>query len=254
MFTIERRDKIKALLLEKQSVQVSELSKLYDVSYETIRRDFDAMEQEGFLTRTYGGAVLKKHVQREVQYDVLSTLFLENKRRIADEAIKHISANDCIFLDHSTTAFQLISRIEDIKLTVMTNSLKALSKLSESKSNTLVSTGGILNKDLYCFLGSTAEKTVKNFHMDKAFISCGSIDMQHGICDKFEQVADMRRSIINNAESVYLLMDYTKFDKITFAKICDVDRITAVITDHKLPCKWVEYFKSQAIEYYEARK
>ena len=251
MLTIERRNEIKTLLFEKQSVTVSSLAGIYHVSFETIRRDFDALEKEGFLTRTHGGAVLRKRVKREVEYRVLSNLFSENKQRIAAEASGFITNGDCIFIDHSTTAYRLIHELNNKKLTVMTNSIKVLSDLSDYQNSILVSTGGILNKDLYCFLGSTAEKTVRNFHMDKAFLSCRAIDMHQGLSDNFEQEADMRKTIIENADSVYLLMDHTKFDKVTFVKTCSYHHIKAIITDQALSEAWKESFESKGIEYYE---
>lgn len=61
MFAIERQNKIKEILLKDKRVDVFELSRLFSVTEVTIRRDLDKLEQEGFLTKTYGGAVLKEN-------------------------------------------------------------------------------------------------------------------------------------------------------------------------------------------------
>lgn len=50
-----------AILQKEQRVLVSELSKRYDVTDETIRRDLEKLESEGYVKRTYGGAVLNKN-------------------------------------------------------------------------------------------------------------------------------------------------------------------------------------------------
>ena len=84
------------------------------VSHETIRRDFNALEMEGFLTKAYGGAVLKKHVKSEVTYQVLEGLFRENKQRIAKKSAEFIYSGDCIFVDYSTTVFQLLNEMRDV--------------------------------------------------------------------------------------------------------------------------------------------
>ena len=251
MLALERRNEIKTILLEKQSLTVSELAKHYNVSFETIRRDFDVLQHEGFLTKTYGGALLRKHVQADVKYNVLVNLFLESKQRIAEQAAKFIYPGECIFIDHSTTAYQLVNIIKEWRLTVMTNSIKVLSELSDYPDISLVAAGGKYDHNLYSFMGSTAEKTVQNFHMDKAFISCRAIDMRKGLSDKYENEADMRKTIIDNADSVYLLMDHTKFDKVTFVHTCDPNKISAVITDHILSDRWKEYLESKEIKYYE---
>ena len=60
LLTVQRRESIKAMLLEKESITVREVMETYDVSVETVRRDFDALAGEGFLNKIYGGATLKK--------------------------------------------------------------------------------------------------------------------------------------------------------------------------------------------------
>ena len=56
MLAIERKNEILAILQKEQRVLVSELSKRYDVTDETIRRDLEKLEIEGYVKRTYGGA------------------------------------------------------------------------------------------------------------------------------------------------------------------------------------------------------
>lgn len=60
MFAIERQNKIKEILFKEKRVDVSELSKLFEVTEVTIRRDLAKLEQDGFLIKTYGGAVLNE--------------------------------------------------------------------------------------------------------------------------------------------------------------------------------------------------
>jgi len=251
MLAINRREDIKTYLLENQSATVAELSKRYDVSAETIRRDFESLQEEGFLTKTYGGAVLKKHVQSNIKYDVLAGLFLDNKKRMAKTAADLISSSDCIFIDHLTTTFQMVHEIREKRITVMSNSIKVLSELSSCPSVNLVAAGGILDPALYSFTGSSAIDTIRRFHMDKAFISCRALDTKNGLSDKFENEADVHRAIIENADEVYLLADFTKFDKSAFVHICGFDKITAVITDHRLSDDWKNFLTSLDIKYYE---
>ena len=49
LLAVQRRDKIKALLLEKETITVNEIMSLFHISVETARRDLDALETEGFL-------------------------------------------------------------------------------------------------------------------------------------------------------------------------------------------------------------
>ena len=54
-----RLEHIREQVKNEKKVTVSELSKIYKVTEETIRRDLEKLEKEGFLTRTFGGAVCK---------------------------------------------------------------------------------------------------------------------------------------------------------------------------------------------------
>ena len=51
MLALERRNLILEKLQTEKRVVVSELSQLYEVSEETIRRDLDKLEKEGLATR-----------------------------------------------------------------------------------------------------------------------------------------------------------------------------------------------------------
>ncbi len=59
MLAVARKNKIKNMITEKRSVSVAELSKTFEVTEETIRRDLKALEKDGFLVRTYGGAYIQ---------------------------------------------------------------------------------------------------------------------------------------------------------------------------------------------------
>ncbi|MCV5942570.1 helix-turn-helix domain-containing protein, partial [Escherichia coli] len=54
----DRIQAIKQMVANDKKVTVSNLSGIFQVTEETIRRDLEKLEDEGFLTRTYGGAVL----------------------------------------------------------------------------------------------------------------------------------------------------------------------------------------------------
>ena len=70
MLAIERREQILELLRQHKRVLVGELSRRYHVSEETIRRDLERLEREGYATKTYGGAVFREESQSESPFSV----------------------------------------------------------------------------------------------------------------------------------------------------------------------------------------
>ncbi|MEG2037477.1 MAG: DeoR family transcriptional regulator, partial [Ruthenibacterium sp.] len=70
MLAQERRNLILERLQEEKSVVVGELSQRYSVSEETIRRDLDKLEKDGFATKSYGGAVINENVNIDMPFNV----------------------------------------------------------------------------------------------------------------------------------------------------------------------------------------
>ena len=68
ILAVQRREKIKALLLEKDTVTTNEIIDQFGISVETVRRDLDILENEGFLDKIYGGATLKKRSSEAVSH------------------------------------------------------------------------------------------------------------------------------------------------------------------------------------------
>ena len=62
MLALERRNLILEKLQDEKRVVVSELSQMYGVSEETIRRDLDKLEKEGLAIKSYGGGVGNENV------------------------------------------------------------------------------------------------------------------------------------------------------------------------------------------------
>lgn len=71
MLAIERRNEILEKLQNDRRVVVSELSQIYEVSEETIRRDLDkTWFQDGFAIKSYGGAVINENVNIELPFNI----------------------------------------------------------------------------------------------------------------------------------------------------------------------------------------
>ena len=104
MLALERRNLILEKLQEEKRVVVSELSQLYSVSEETIRRDLDKLEKEGLATKSYGGAVINEDVGIDLPFNIRKNQNVQGKQKMAEIAASMVNDGDHIFLDASTTA------------------------------------------------------------------------------------------------------------------------------------------------------
>ena len=103
MLSIERQGIIKNILLEHKSVSVADLTERFGVSFETIRRDLKVLEKEGMIEKTYGGAVLKQKVMNPADYQTLSHIMVDSKRKMALRAVRLLVPGDCIYIGFSST-------------------------------------------------------------------------------------------------------------------------------------------------------
>ena len=248
MLSVDRANSIKQILSKQNSVTVSELSLMFDVSGETIRRDFEALEKEGFLLRSYGGAMVKDRKTDFVPNTVKSELFVDEKKAICRRAVSQIYPNDCIFIDHSTTALALCEEIRQMPLTVVTNSYRVIGQLSDCYNIQLVCTGGTYHGGIEGFSGLETVRYLQQHCVDKAFLSCRAIDPLRGVNDAYETIANVRQTVIENADSVYLLADHTKFGKSGFITVCGLDQLDYVITDRPLDREWRKLFAENKVK------
>ncbi|AJY76227.1 DeoR/GlpR family DNA-binding transcription regulator [Paenibacillus beijingensis] len=248
MLVAERYEKIVQLVNEKGSMRVSELSELCEVTEETIRRDLDRLEEAGRLRRSHGGAVSVKDQQPEIPYFVREIANMEEKRRIASEAVKHIEHGERILLDASTTAWYMASILPDIPLTVLTNSIKVATELASKEKIQVISTGGILAQRSLSFVGPLTERSLDAYYVNKLFFSCKGVHLGRGISESNELQATVKRKMIGIADRVYLLADASKFGIQAFTHVAELSEVDHLITDKRASAPLIELLEERSIE------
>lgn len=251
MLAVTRKSKIKEIVLEEKSVIITDLAKRFSVTEETIRRDLKALEDEGFLIRTYGGAFIQDGVENDVNVKVRESAYIENKNHIAKQCLSFIHNGDSIFLDASTTALAIANLVKDLRITVLTNSLKITNVISECENIRLITIGGVFHAKSSSFLGNNTLSILNKYHVDRAFISCRSLDIKNGITDSNEQSAEVRTLMLDRANEVILIADHSKLDKTSFVKIDDFNKTNKLVIDTTLNQEWKEFLKIKNVDLYE---
>ena len=246
MLAIERRNQILALLQKDSRVVVGDLAKLFRVTEETIRRDLEKLEKQGYAKKAYGGAIINESFHVDLPYTVRKKANVLNKQEIAELVHSLVQDGDHIMLDASSTAVYIAKRLKDKKnLTIITNSIEILVELTDVAGWKVLSTGGVMKEGSLSLVGYQAENMINSFHVDKAIISCKGIDIDKGITDSNEQEAHIKKLMLASADRKILAADNTKFDKISFSKIDELAGISLIITDLDVDNKWSETFASK---------
>lgn len=251
MLAQERRTLILERLQEKKSVMVGELSQLYNVSEETIRRDLDRLDKDGLAIKSYGGAVINESVNIDMPFNVRKKRNILGKQRIAKLVNGLVESGDHIILDASTTAVFIAKALKGKKnLTVITNSLEIMIELSDMPDWTIISPGGNLREGYLALSGPEVLEGLRSYHVEKAFISCKGADLDYGFTDGNADFAQTKRVMMHCARERILVVDCTKLDTIAFAHIGDMSELTAVVMDSEPPKKWLDYFAAHHIRCY----
>ena len=244
MLAIERKNAILNKLRIEQRVLVSELAAHYGVTEETIRRDLDKLEKEGYATKTYGGAIWGNSTKTDLSYTIRNKTNVEAKTAIATLVSQLVRDGDHLMLDDSTTSLYIAKQLKDKKdLTVVTYSAEIVMELADVEGWTIVCTGGILNSGTLAFTGHQVADTLSKYHVDKAILSCKGMDREAGITDSAESHAVAKQAMIRAAKEVILALDDTKIDKVSFIQTTPLEAVDTVVTSQNPGKEWLEHFK-----------
>ncbi|MDD6346704.1 MAG: DeoR/GlpR family DNA-binding transcription regulator [Lachnospiraceae bacterium] len=245
---IERKKFILEQLEAKSLVDTAEIAGILRVSKETLRKDLAALEKEGLLTRTHGGAVKAENNTPLFERTVYrKNLYTEEKASICKKAASLIQSGDTIFIDCSTTSFSLLKYIDPGKnVTVLTNSIQVVMENEEylHPNITLIMIGGIFQKDFYSFGGEFASDMLNNFLPNKTFISAMSLGEDGVLYDANMHNIDVKRYFINNSDKVILLIDHSKIGVRGGVQLSPISSVDTVVVDSHVSDSKLETLKS----------
>lgn len=250
MLAANRHEEILKMIKNNRYVKVSELSKIFDVSEETVRRDLDKLQSSGLLRKLHGGAAPVDAPKVENVKPIIERIEqnLSEKRVIANLAYEMIENKDTIILDSGSTTFQLAKILDKKVLTVITNDINIAYTLSTKQNIRLIITGGTLTQKSFAMVGPECEKYLKNLNVKKLFLATSGIKPDQGLTASNSLDAAVKRTMIEASEKVICLADSSKFGKaalITFALFSDIDTL---ITDHITDDSYIDYLKDKGVE------
>ena len=243
MFAKERREKIINIINEKKSIEVSELSKYFQVSNVIIRKDLKYLEEKNLLERTHGGAIEKRKFANYTTFEERKIINKNEKYIIAKKTYTLIQENDIILMDVSTINLIIAQLLfENPKnITIITQSLDIVIILSQVEEISIISLGGNFDKKNKAFLGTLTLNNIKNFNPTKYFLGAGGINITTGTISNYEeQEGTIKKNFIESSKEVYLLAEYTKFTKDSFYNFSSLDKIDYIVSNNEFSNKEIE--------------
>lgn len=244
------KDRISSMgnyIIEQGEVTTEELSKVFDVSIVTVRRDLKKLEKDNVITKIYGGAKAKSDKLKT--FSQRQNLHHDSKQHIAKIAKDFIKDGDRIFIDSGTTVENLLSLLDkDIHLTIFTNNLSVINIASQMPNVNLFIVGNYYNSisNSFTYWGKSSE--LYSFNIDKAFMCTSGFTIKDGLTNKNPIEQEIKDMVCKLADYIILLVDDSKVGKtslMTYAQVKDIDM---VITNKEPSKVYKDYFKEHNIE------
>lgn len=249
MYDIERQKKILEILSDNKPYSVYKLSEMLYASGATIRRDLIKMEQKGLVTRTFGAVMLNpRPTNKEISFELREKSNITEKRALCLKAQEYLKDNISIFIDSSSTLLHLVPFLNNYKnITIITNGLFIAQEIITHTKCNLYLCGGNVQANTNSMLGPMAINSIKKFHADLFFMSCGGFDFNFGVSEFTVDSAELKKAMIQNSEKVILLVDSSKINKKVLFNTCDIKDIDILISNANFSDEEKEFFKENKI-------
>lgn len=249
MLAANRHEEIIKLINKDRFVKVSQLSKLFEVSEETIRRDLDKLERDGLLKKLHGGAVPMDIVNVEGIKPVTERIeeHAKEKALIANLALDLINDGDTLILDSGSTTLQLARILDNKNVTVITNDIGIAYELSFKENIKLIVTGGSLNARSFSMVGPETARYLGTFNVNKVFLSTSGIKLNKGFTASNNLDAFIKKIMIGSGDKVICLADHSKIGRVSLVSFADFKDIDIIITDRAVELSYEKTFNDNNI-------
>jgi len=248
-----RQAEILELVREQGFVTIEALSRQFDVTPQTIRRDINSLSRSGQLHRYHGGAGISSSTEN-VAYSERKVICLKEKQKIARALAGLIPDQASLFINIGTTNEEVArALVNHRRLRIITNNLNVASILSRNKDFEVIVTGGLVRSRDQGIIGEATIDFIRQFKVDYGIIGISGVDMDGTLLDFDYREVRVARAIMDNSRQVLLAADHTKFGRNAMVRLGNVQEITALVTDRTPPAALVEVLTAFEVELHVAR-
>jgi len=245
----ERKLRIQKIIRSRGVVRVSNLVDVLGVSQITIRRDLEKLEEEGFLERTHGGAILSHRLQLEPSFTEKNSINQEAKRLIGMAAAQLVEDGDTLLINSGSTTLRIFPNLVGIKnLRVVTNNMGAFLE-TRGIDLELILTGGIFRGQSNSLVGSFAVRNIQKVIATKCFIGVDGISRKHGLTTPVLQEAEVARTMIDCTKgAVIVVADPSKLGVVSNFSTATIDQVNTLVTSKGVDDEYLAELEEEGIK------
>jgi len=240
MHETERHRVILSAVQDRPVVTVIDLCNLTGASEATVRRDIATLHMQKKLRRVRGGAEAISPPQfvglAGRPFAVNQTIRIKQKQAIARAAVDLCQDGDSIIINGGTTTFQMVHPLASQRIQVFTNSFPIAEHLLKHSKNTIMLSGGVIYREQNIILSPFDNDVTRNFYARRMFMGAHGIGPL-GLMEADPLLIQAEQKLIGQADELVVLADSSKFDIRSSLILCQLNRISTVITDDEISDK-----------------
>ncbi|GAA1269523.1 DeoR/GlpR family DNA-binding transcription regulator [Kitasatospora nipponensis] len=232
MAVANRLDLTLRLVQGSDRVTVSELAERLGVSDMTVRRDLDALEQQGLVRRVHGGAVATRSREEGAGFVAREPWQAATKDRLGATVAAMVEPGSRVLLDAGTTTVHVARHLADrAPLTVATLSLQGAFELADRPGIDLVVVGGRSRPGERSLVGPLALRTLEALAFDCFVLSIGGVHATHGWSEFSLDDAAVKQAALAQAATTIAVADATKLGVRAFSRVAELGAVQTFVTD-----------------------
>lgn len=243
----ERRSRLIDIIRIQGFAALEELVRELGVSESTVRRDLDALEEQGVAKRTHGGVLYAGGMPRLAEFDDRQPAHWAAKRAIAVRAAAIINDGETVLLDGGTTTYEVARLLVGRSLQVVTNSLPVANLFASEARTDLVLLGGYVSPRTGVCLGPYANELLGRLHVTTTVLSAAGIAAE-GLFNAHLLLAETEQAMLRAAGRGIVVADSSKFGRKSLTLVAGLDAVDVVVSDDGLPQEWRDFVAKAGAE------
>ena len=223
-----RRQALIELLSSNGSLRIEDLAARFQVSTMTIRRDLQAMEDEGLVRRVRGGAI-----SGAANFEARQHRAGRAKQLIARKLATLVPSGGVgVCMDASSTVCVLAGAMPEAEnLSVVTDGIETFLTLTRNSRVHAYLTGGQKDPNAGSLIGPVASATLKQFSFARAFLSSAALDPSFGTSEFSAEECEIKRLMAELSDHVVMAADSQKLGTGAAARCLPWEGIDLMVTE-----------------------
>jgi len=229
----ERKAYIVEKVRQEKFASIENLSNIFNVSVQSIRKDVNDLCKKGLLRRIYGGVEIPVKTDN-ISYTSRKIIHYDEKRVIAKMVAKQIPNNSSLFFSIGTTP-EIIAKelINHKNLKIFTNNINVALVCCENPSFEIVLHGGLVRNKHKDIVGNDIENFFSSYSVDFGIFGVGAIEEDGSLLDFTHEEVKARITINKFSKKVFLAADSSKFKRKAYIRGGNISMVDNFFCDEK---------------------